>query len=92
MNKTGVKQLFFFVEVMNSKRQEKRKLGHVVQACRKRDSRLRQTANANLYHVTKFPLYLSFTVHYFYTYISSFTQFLIHENCFELFLSAHFLF
>ena len=30
--------------------------------------RLRQTANANLYHVIKFLLYLSFTVHYFYTY------------------------
>ena len=30
-------------------------------------SRLRQTANNNLYHLTKFPLYLSFTVHYFYT-------------------------
>ena len=27
----------------------------------------RQTANANLYHVTNHPLYLSFTVHYFYT-------------------------
>ena len=27
--------------------------------------RLRQTANANLYHVTKFPHYLSFTVHYY---------------------------
>ena len=25
------------------------------------------TSNANLYHVTKFPLYLSFTVHYFYS-------------------------
>ena len=38
----------------------------------------RETANTNLYHVTKFPLYLSFTVHYFYTKISSFTQFFIH--------------
>ena len=55
-------------------------------------SRLRQTANANLYHVTKFPLYFSFTVHYFYTWISSFTQFCIHKNRFEPFLSAHFLF
>ena len=27
-----------------------------------------------------------------YTQISSFTQFFIHKNCFELFLSAHFLF
>ena len=26
-----------------------------------------QRTNANLHHVTKFPLYLSFTVHYFYT-------------------------
>ena len=33
-----------------------------------------------------------FIVHYFYTLISSFTQFFIHKNCFELFLSAHFLF
>ena len=32
----------------------------------------RQTANANLYYVTKFPLYLSFTVHYLYALISSF--------------------
>ena len=37
-----------------------------------------ETANVNLYHVTKFPLYLSFTVHYFYTYTSSFVQFFIH--------------
>ena len=28
---------------------------------------LLQMANANLYHVTKCPLYLSFTVHHFYT-------------------------
>ena len=28
---------------------------------------LRQTSNANLYHVTKFPLYLSLTVPYFYS-------------------------
>ena len=41
---------------------------------------------------TKFPLYLSFTVHYFYTLFSGFTQFLIHKNCFELSLSAYFLF
>ena len=32
----------------------------------------------------------SFTVHYFYAYISSFTQFPIHKNCFELFLSEKF--
>ena len=43
-------------------------------------SRLPQTA-------TKFPLYLSFTVHYFYTLFRSFTQFFIHKNCFEKFLS-----
>ena len=49
-------------------------------------------ANANLRHVPKFPLYLLFTVYYFYTYISSFKQFFIHKNCFELFLTAHFLF
>ena len=47
--------------------------------------------NANLYHVTKFPLYLSFTVHYFYTKISGFTQFFIPKNSFLLFLCAHFL-
>ena len=39
------------------------------------ESRLCQTANAKLYHVTKFPLYLAFTVHDFYTLISSFRQF-----------------
>ena len=49
-------------------------------------------ANANLHHVTKFLHYLSFTVHYFYTWFSGFTQFFIHENYFELFLSAYFLF
>ena len=37
-----------------------------------------------------FSLYLSFTVHYFYTQSWSFTQFFIHKNCFELFSSAHF--
>ena len=37
------------------------------------DSRLRQTANLNLYHVTKFPpLFQSFTVYCFYRKISSF--------------------
>ena len=55
-------------------------------------SGLRQTANANLYHVTKSPLYLFFTVHYFYAYIGSVIKFSIHKNYFELFLSAHFLF
>ena len=53
----------------------------------------RETAIVNLYHVTKLPLYLSFTVHYFYTYISSFAQFFSHKNCFEQYLYAvHFLF
>ena len=47
-------------------------------------------ANANLYHVIKFPLYLSFTVHYFHKKISSFTRFFIHKNCFELFFSCSF--
>ena len=42
------------------------------------------TTNTILYHVTKFPIYLSFTVYYFYTQISSFTQFCIHEKCFYL--------
>ena len=42
--------------------------------------------------MTKFPHYLSFTVHYFYTWVSSLTQFFIYKICFELFLSAHFLF
>ena len=40
-----------------------------------RDSRLRQTANVNLYHVTKFPLifrYFPFTLYCFYTKISQF--------------------
>ena len=39
-----------------------------------------------------FPIYLPFTVHYFYTQISSFTQYFIHMNCFEQFLSVYFLF
>ena len=37
------------------------------------DSSSRQTANLNTYHVTKFSLYFSFTVHYIITNISSFT-------------------
>ena len=36
----------------------------------------RQTANVNLYHVTRFPRYLSFSVHYNYTKISRFTPIL----------------
>ena len=37
-------------------------------------------------------LYLSFPVHYFYTKISSFKQFFIHKNCFELFYPLFFYF
>ena len=48
-------------------------------------SRSPLAANANLYQVTEFHLYLSVIVHYFNTLISSFTQFFIHKNCFELF-------
>ena len=33
-------------------------------------------ANVNLYHVTKFSIYLSFTVHYSYTKIGRFTSIL----------------
>ena len=36
------------------------------------DSRLRQTADVNLYHLTKFSPYFSFTLYCFYTKISSF--------------------
>ena len=55
----------------------------------------RLTSNANLYHVTKFPLcstlvvYCSLVQH---INQSSFTQCFIHNNCFELFYFAHFLF
>ena len=48
---------------------------------------LRQTAKVNLYHVTKFSPYLSFTVHCFYTKISSFMPVLskrIVLDCFYL--------
>lgn len=38
--------------------------------------RLKFTANVNTYHVTKFSLYFSFTVHYIITNISSFTPLL----------------
>ena len=42
--------------------------------CGDLESGLRQTANVNLYHVTKFCLlYFSFTVHYFFSKISSLT-------------------
>ena len=37
-----------------------------------RDSRLRQTVNVNLYHVTKFSTYFPFTLYCFYTKISQF--------------------
>ena len=49
--------------------------------------RLRQTANVNLYHVTKFSPYFSFTVYCFYTKISSFMPVLskrIVLDCFYL--------
>ena len=52
------------------------------------DSRLRQTADVNLYHVTKFFPYFPFTLYFSYTKISSF----IHKNCFGKFFSAYFLF
>ena len=42
--------------------------------------------------MSKFPFYLSFTFHYFYPQISSFTQLFIHKNFFELFAPPHFLF
>ena len=48
------------------------------------------TANMNLYHVTKFPLYLSFTVHYNYSKISRFMPVLCIRavlNCFCLLIS-----
>ena len=49
-------------------------------------------AYVKLYHVTKFPFNLSFTDHYFYTsLIKIFTHFFSHKNCFEVFLSAHFV-
>ena len=40
---------------------------------RDKDSGLRQTANVNLYHLTKFSPNLPFTVYYLYTKISGFT-------------------
>ena len=48
----------------------------------------------NLYHLTKFPLYLSFTVHYNYPVHESQQVYAnsIHKNCFKLFLYAHFSF
>ena len=55
--------------------------------------RLRQTANVNLYHVTKSSLYLRFTVHYFYPiFVASFCCWIYCNNCLVQFLSACFLF
>ena len=51
-----------------------------VTTIREIQSHLRQTAKVNLYHVTKFPYYLSFTVHCNYSNY-------IHKDCSELFLS-----
>ena len=51
------------------------------------DSRLRQTADVNLYHVTKFSPYFPFTLYCFYTKISSFMPVLtigIVRDCFYL--------
>ena len=52
-------------------------------------------ANANLYHLTKFPLYFQVVV-YCSLFLDineySFTKFFIHKNYSELFLSARFLF
>ena len=50
------------------------------------------TANVKLCHVTKFSLYLSLTVLYFSKKNKRFHGIFIHENCFRLFLNAHFLF
>ena len=52
---------------------------------REKVSRLRQTADVNLYHVTKFFPYFPFTPYRFYTKISSFMRVLtlgIVRNCF----------
>ena len=53
------------------------------------------TANVNLYHVTTFYIYLSFTAHYNYSKIGRFTPILsitIVLNCFDLLISPHFSF
>ena len=55
-------------------------------------SRLRQTANVNLYQVAKSFLYLSFTFHYNYREISGFTPALSIRLVLSCFLSARFLF
>ena len=46
--------------------------GHVKNSYYNKRFRIAFTANVKLYHVTKFSLYLSFTVYYFYTGISCF--------------------
>ena len=54
---------------------------------RDKDSRLRQTANMNLYHVTKFSPYFSFSVYCFYIKIKRFMPVLpisIVLDCFYL--------
>lgn len=63
----------------------------LVWAWRGLESRLRQTAKVNLYHVTNFPLYLSFTVYYSDLHRNEqFHASFILNNCFELFLSPIF--
>jgi len=55
-----------------------------------REIKIAFAANMNLYHVTKFSIYLSFTVHYNYTKSVKFTPFLsitIVLSCFYLLIS-----
>ena len=55
-----------------------------------KDSRLRQTADVNLYHVTKFSPYFPFALYCLYTKISSFIPVLtigIVRDCFYLLIS-----
>ena len=47
-------------------------LKKLLNLCMTRASRLRQTADVNLYHVTKFPPYFSPTLYCFYAKMSSF--------------------
>ena len=51
---------------------------------------IRQTANVNLYNITKYSLNLSFAVLYKYTEISRFTPVFIHKNSFGLFFIGSF--
>ena len=65
MYKTGVKLLIFLVEVINSLTTIKGKT-----LPRGANSRMPFSVNVNLnlsVNVIQFPLYLSFSVHYFYT-------------------------